>query len=218
MSDPVSPDAAPNAPAPTDDAATAEAATRRRLAWGYGGGGLLVVAAVVLAWWALANGSAGSAGSAASSASPSSSAVSAEPVHTAAGETSSPSAAAPQPGATSSPSAPPVDAAAPVAEDAPQPPRIDAFETVEASAACEDDRAATASLTFRWRTSDAQEIWIGEGTTDASAQPFAAVPASSEGYTDLAFACSNPEQLYTLTARGPGGTVSTSVTVVRALS
>ena len=193
------------------DAETVESTVRRRIVWGYVGGAALIVVAVLLAGWAIAEGAA--------PAGPVTSAPSSPPA------SSSPAGSAAASAAPSSDPASPT-AAPPAGDDAPggagtlettTAPVIDAFAVSTTSAECADDRSATAALIFTWSATGADEAWIGVGTTDASAVPFAAVPPSSEGYTGLGFACREEEQLYTLTVRGPGGTTSTSVTVARSL-
>jgi hypothetical protein len=192
------------------DAETIESTVRRRIVWGYVGGAALIVVAVLLAGWAIAEGAA--------PATPVTSAPSSPPASSPAG--SAAASVAP----SSDPASP--TAAPPAGDDAPEgagtletttAPVIDAFAVSTTSAECADDRSATAALVFTWSATGADEAWIAVGTTDASAVPSAAVPPSSEGYTGLAFACREEEQLYTLTVRGPGGTTSTSVTVARSL-
>ncbi len=194
-------------------AATVESTVRRRIVWGYVGGAALIVAAVVLAWWAIGN---GSTPAAPASSTPSSSTPSSSPAGSDAASSALPS------GPASSPTGPPADGDAPGSVGAPGPaestaPVIAAFAVSTTVAECADDRSATVPLAFTWTATGADEAWIGVGTTDASVVPSAAVPLSSDGYTELAFACGDEEQLYTLTVRGSGGTTSSSVLVTRSL-
>ncbi|MFL2000161.1 hypothetical protein [Microbacterium sp. A1-JK] len=200
----------PNDPA---GAETVESTVRRRIVWGYVGGAALIVVAVLLAWWAIANGAAPEAPAAATSASPT---ASSSPAGSDAASSALPS------GPASSPTGPPADGDAPGSVGAPGPaestaPVIAAFAVSTTVAECADDRSATVPLAFTWTATGADEAWIGVGTTDASVVPSAAVPLSSDGYTELAFACGDEEQLYTLTVRGASGTTSSSVLVTRSL-
>ena len=200
----------PNDPA---GAETVESTVRRRIVWGYVGGAALIVVAVLLAWWAIANGAAPEAPAAATSASPT---ASSSPAGSDAASSALPS------GPASSPTEPTADGDAPGSVGAPGPaestaPVIAAFAVSTTAAECADDRSATVPLAFTWTATGADEAWIGVGTTDASVVPSAAVPLSSDGYTELAFACGDEEQLYTLTVRGASGTTSSSVLVTRSL-
>jgi hypothetical protein len=196
---------------PAAEVEAVEASTRRRVRSGYMAGGALVLAAVLLGGWALANSPGAVQGEIATPAETSSTSPSATP-------NGSPSAT---PSASASTSAP-TDAVpgqtepSPAAEE-PALPVIEWFRAAEVEVACADDRTATVPLSFDWSSSGATDAWVGVGTTDASLQPLANVPPTADAYADVAFECANEEQLFTLTVRGPGGTVSSSVTVTRTL-
>lgn len=137
----------------------------------------------------------------------------------------SPSATSSASGSTSaSPSATssdePAASAAPTPTAAPSAPAqptatISSFAVTPEIAACPDERGSTAPLTFTWESSGGERAWIGVGTNDASAQPFAEVSLTSSGYTDVVYECRGAEQLFTLTVQGPDGSVSSSLSVVR---
>lgn len=112
-------------------------------------------------------------------------------------------------------------AAAPAESDAGHPaddhPVVRTF-AAPATVMCEDDRAASADLSFAWSIDGAERVWFGIDTSDAAAQPFAEVPADVDGYADAVYECRYPERLYTLTAvSSSGAKQSASVTVVREL-
>ncbi|MBB3157587.1 hypothetical protein FHS07_001271 [Microbacterium proteolyticum] len=96
-------------------------------------------------------------------------------------------------------------------------PVISAFSVEPAVAACPDDRASTLPLTFSWTSESAERAWIGVGTSDASAQPAAEVDLSSAGFSGLVFACSDADQVFTLTVQGATGTVSETISLTREL-
>ena len=96
-------------------------------------------------------------------------------------------------------------------------PVISAFSVEPAVAACPDDRASTVPLTFSWTTAGAERAWIGIATSDAAAQPAAEVDLTSAGFSELAFACSVADQVFTLTVQAAGGTVSETIAIPREL-
>lgn len=92
---------------------------------------------------------------------------------------------------------------------------ISAFAVEPTVAACPDDRASTVPLTFSWTSEGAERAWIGVATSDASVQPAAEVDLSSGGFSGLVFACSDADQVFTLTVQGAGGTVSETIAITR---
>jgi hypothetical protein len=130
-------------------------------------------------------------------------------VSTASSSPASEASTASAPASASAPSAPPsVPTEGPV---------ISAFSVEPTVAACPDDRASTVPLTFSWSSESAERAWIGVGTTDASAQPAAEVDLSSAGFSDLVFACSDADQVFTLTVQSGAGTVSETIAITREL-
>jgi len=119
-------------------------------------------------------------------------------------------------GATSSSESSPVVTAAPL-PDTGDAPAITTFSVSPATAECRDDRAGTVPLTFAWQSEGAVRAWIGVGTTDASAQPFAEVATTQSAYGDLSFACNTDRKVFTLTVEGDGGRTSRSIVVTRVL-
>lgn len=165
-------------------------------------GSALVLGGVALAIWAVTT-----TGSTAPEAQPTS------------GGTVSTASSPPAAGASSASA--PASAPAPVASTPPSVPTdgavISAFAVEPTVAACPDDRASTVPLTFSWTTERAERAWIGVGTTDASAQPAAEVDLDSTGFSDLVFACSDADQVFTLTVQGGAGTVSETIAITREL-
>jgi hypothetical protein len=125
--------------------------------------------------------------------------------------------------ASSSPAAEASSASAPASVASTPPsvptegPVISAFSVEPTVAACPDDRSSTVPLTFSWSSESAERAWIGVGTTDASAQPAAEVDLRSAGFSDLVFACSDADQVFTLTVQGAAGTVSETIAITREL-
>lgn len=163
-------------------------------------GSALVLGGVALAIWAVTT-----TGSTAPEAQPTSTGT----VSTASSSPASEASTASAPASASAPSAPPsVPTEGPV---------ISAFSVEPTVAACPDDRASTVPLTLSWSSESAERAWIGVGTTDASAQPAAEVDLSSAGFSDLVFACSDADQVFTLTVQGGAGTVSETIAITREL-
>ncbi|MEX0153498.1 hypothetical protein [Microbacterium sp. LMI1-1-1.1] len=192
-----------------EDAASPSPTRRRSL---IAVGGVLIAAGLVAGAWAVLGAGGGAplalatpgASSPAAGPSPSGTPVdSATP-----GESASPSTA---------PEAAPEAAAPPVAASAAAP-TIPVFEADTVAVSCPDERESTVPLTFRWSSDGAERAWIGIATSDASVQPFAEVPLTADGYTDIAYACRDADQVYTLTVQGSGGTTSSTVAVSRASS
>lgn len=187
-------------PEQTPDAAAPDAASplpRRRAVIAVGSA--LVVGGVALAVWAVA-----STGSTAPAAQPTSP-VTGSTASTAPSGASAAGSSVPAPAASTPPSA---------FEEGPM---ISAFSVEPTVAACPDDRASTVPLTFSWTSDGAERAWIGVGTSDASAQPAAEVDLSSDGFTGLAFACGDADQVFTLTVQGAGRTVSETIAMTREL-
>ncbi len=167
-------------------------------------GAALVVGGIALTVWALTT-----TGASAPQA-PSSSDVAVSPAPTTVTpSTSVPSTSSSAPSAPSAASTPP-----PAGSDVPV---IGAFAVVPTVAACPDDRASTVPLTFTWSSEGADRAWIGIGTTDASVQPAAEVDPNTSGFSGLTFACSDADEVFTLTVRGAGGTVSETIAITREL-
>jgi hypothetical protein len=191
----------PDDPSQTPDATVSDPASPRpprRAALAVGSA--LVLGGVALAIWAVTT-----TGSTAPEAQP----TSVGTVSTASSSPASEASTASAPASASAPSAPPsVPTEGPV---------ISAFSVEPTVAACPDDRASTVPLTFSWSSESAERAWIGVGTTDASAQPAAEVDLSSAGFSDLVFACSDADQVFTLTVQSGAGTVSETIAITREL-
>lgn len=190
----------PEDPAQTPDATAPDPASglaRRRAAIAIGSA--LVLGGIALAVWAVT-----ATGSTAPEAQPT------PPVSGSAASAASPGSSA----AASSASAP--VASTPPSASA-EGPVISAFSVEPTVAACPDDRASTVPLTFSWASEGAERAWIGVGTSDASAQPAAEVDLGTDGFSGLAFACSDADQVFTLTVQGAGGTVSETIAITREL-
>ncbi len=81
---------------------------------------------------------------------------------------------------------------------------------------CPDDTSSI-PLTFEWTSTGAEAAWIGVGTNDAKAEPFAAVDTSGV-FTDISYQCANPSEIYTVTLDDGAGTLThATVTLERAL-
>lgn len=116
--------------------------------------------------------------------------------------TTAPTPTAPLPSAISEPEAPALAI-----------PRITTFSVDPERVNCTDGVLAV-PLIFSWTTTDAEQVWIGVNTEDAEANPFALVNPRESEYTSISFKCGFAEGLiYTLTAKGAGGTVHASVIV-----
>ena len=189
----------PEDPSQTPDATASDAASpgpSRRAALVVGSA--LVLGGVALAIWAVTT-----TGSTAPEAQP-----------TSAGTVST---ASPSPAAEASSSSAPASAASTPPSVPTEGPIISAFSVEPTVAACPDDRASTVPLTFSWTSESAERAWIGLGTTDASAQPAAEVDLRSAGFSGLVFACSDADQVFTLTVQGVTGTVSETIAITREL-
>lgn len=82
---------------------------------------------------------------------------------------------------------------------------------------CDGDNLTT-PLEFTWTSDDAESAWIGEGTTDAKADPTAQVDPSGS-YSDFDFSCEVKSQVYTVTLESADGELtSQSVTLIRQLA
>lgn len=185
-----------NLPQTPDATAPDPASPRRRRRTAIAIGSALVVGGVALAVWAV------TATGTAAPETPSAPAVAASaPVPTSAAPVSSVPASV----ASTPPAASTAD------------PVISSFSVEPTVAACPDDRASTVPLTFSWTSEGAERAWIGVGTTDASAQPAAEVDLASGGFSGLAFACSDTDQVFTLTVQGGGATVSETIAITREL-
>jgi hypothetical protein len=165
-------------------------------------GSALVLGGVALAIWAVTT-----TGSTAPEAQPTSTGTVSTASSSPASEASSASASAPASASVAS-TPPSVPTEGPV---------ISAFSVEPTVAACPDDRSSTVPLTFSWSSESAERAWIGVGTTDASAQPAAEVDLSSAGFSDLVFACSDADQVFTLTVQSGAGTVSETIAITREL-
>lgn len=194
MNHPAGPPQTSDAPDASD---AASRSTRRRTAIVIGS--VLVIGGVALAVWTVTAG--GSSAPQPQQSAISSSSTSVAPPAAASSDAS--------PAPVSSASAPPsIPAGAPV---------IAEFFVEPTIAVCPDDRASTVPLTFSWTTEGADRAWIGVGTSDASAQPAAEVDLSARGFTGLTFACSDADQVFTLTVQGAGGTKSSTLAITREL-
>ena len=81
---------------------------------------------------------------------------------------------------------------------------------------CPDDTSSI-PLMFEWTSTSAEAAWIGVGTTDAKAEPFAEVDTSGV-FTDISYQCANPSEIYTVTLDDGAGTLThATVTLERAL-
>ena len=79
------------------------------------------------------------------------------------------------------------------------------------------DETSSIPLTFEWTSTGAEFAWIGVGTTDAKAEPFAEVDTSGV-FTDISYQCANASEIYTVTLDDGAGTLShATVTLERAL-
>lgn len=121
------------------------------------------------------------------------------------------------PVAETSPASPPASAASTPPTVSTGGPVISAFSVEPTVAACPDDRDSTVPLTFSWTSEGAERAWIGIATSDASVQPAAEVGLSSAGFSGLVFACSDADQVFTLTVQGAGDTVSETIAITREL-
>ena len=79
------------------------------------------------------------------------------------------------------------------------------------------DETSSIPLTFEWTSTGATAAWIGVGTNDAKAEPYAEVDTSGV-FTDISYQCSNPSEIYTVTLDDGAGTLThATVTLERAL-
>lgn len=79
------------------------------------------------------------------------------------------------------------------------------------------DETSSIPLTFEWTSTGADAAWIGVGTEDAKAQPFAQVDPSGV-FTGISYQCANPSEIYTVTLDDGAGTLThATVTLERAL-
>lgn len=128
-------------------------------------------------------------------------------------------AASPTPMASASARADPATEPAPTT--APAAPRgataITSFSVSPTTVECNDERTAPVPLSFSWVTTGAERVWIGVGTTDAAAQPFAEVATDASGYSDITFDCSALQKVFTLTVEAGGVRTSRTVVVEREL-
>ncbi|WP_285136665.1 hypothetical protein [Microbacterium sp. lyk4-40-TSB-66] len=192
MTHPVDPPQTPDATAPEPTSPR----SRRRAAIAIGSA--LALGGVALAIWAVA---------AAIPSSPDAQPAPAAPASVPATPTVASSAGASTP--ASAASTPP-----PASENAPV---IAGFSVSPTVAECPDDRDSTVPLTFSWTSEGADRAWIGIATSDASVQPTAEVETTAEGYADLLYACSDADQVFTLTVQGAGGTLSRTIAIARDL-
>ncbi len=100
-------------------------------------------------------------------------------------------------------------------QEVPAGPRITLFSG-PATALCLNEEAAPTDITLSWDSVGATQAWIGVATADAQAAPYQEVAPTGE--LTLGFPCSISAQDYTLTVVGDGGKVSSTITVVRALT
>jgi hypothetical protein len=132
---------------------------------------------------------------------------------------SSPRSTSPTPMASASARADPATEPAPTT--APAAPRgataITSFSVSPTTVECNDERTAPVPLSFSWVTTGAERVWIGVGTTDAAAQPFAEVATDASGYSDITFDCSALQKVFTLTVEAGGVRTSRTVVVEREL-
>lgn len=209
MTDPTpSPDSPAVDDSPETTAEDTESAVRRRRTL-LTVGALFVAGGLALGAWALTS---AATPVAAPTPSPSVPAVAAPSSSATATAPTDPSSA-PVDAATSTPVAS-VEPSDPVASDEGAP-SIPVFTVSPTDAACADEREAKVPLTFAWASEGADRAWIGVGTSDASAQPFAEVPPTADGYSAIAFACRDSDQVFTLTVQGPGGVLSSTIAVSR---
>ena len=79
------------------------------------------------------------------------------------------------------------------------------------------DETSSIPLTFEWTSTGAEAAWIGVGTNDAKAEPFAEVDTSGV-FTDISYQCANASEIYTVTLDDGAGTLThATVTLERAL-
>lgn len=143
--------------------------------------------------------------------------------------------ASPSPTVSTSPSATPTTSASPAptptptqTEPAPPPPdtsaTVTAFASTNQNVTCNASAPAGAPqyIGFSWSTTNAQQIYFGVDTNDASTAPlFDNLPPSGDtsnfpsGYDPFEYACFNASHTYTLTAVGSDGSKdSSTVTVI----
>lgn len=136
--------------------------------------------------------------------------------------------ASPSPSASTEPSASPTPSETPTSSPTPTPSasvspppaqgaEFTSFAPEDNSAVeCPDDTSSV-PLTFTWASTGAERAWIGVGTNDAQANPFAEVPTSGT-FEDISFQCSNASEVYTVTLDDGAGTLTNAtVTLVREL-
>jgi len=79
------------------------------------------------------------------------------------------------------------------------------------------DETSSIPLTFEWTSTGAEGAWIGVGTDDAKAAPFAEVDTSGV-FADISYQCANQSEIYTVTLDDGAGTLThATVTLERAL-
>jgi len=133
----------------------------------------------------------------------------------------------PTPTASESPSPTPTETPTPTptqTEPAPPPPStettVDSFTINPATVDCTDVDSVV--ITLQWSTSNANSVFFGVDTGDASTAPFFpdSLPASGtstndfpEGYRPFEYTCGNGSHQYTITAVSADGTASDSVSV-----
>lgn len=79
------------------------------------------------------------------------------------------------------------------------------------------DETSSIPLTFEWTSTGAEAAWIGVGTNDAKAEPFAEVDTSGV-FTGISYQCANASEIYTVTLDDGVGTLThATVTLERAL-
>lgn len=115
----------------------------------------------------------------------------------------------------------PAPAPAPEPESEPDPAqgaRFTSFAPEDSTAVSCPDESASVPLEFAWTSEGAQAAWIGVGTDDAKANPFAEVEPSGS-FSELAFDCAVESEFYTVTLDDGAGTIShATVTLLRELA
>jgi hypothetical protein len=182
---------------------------RRRRSLLGAGAALIVVGVALLAWLFLAGVGDRSIPSAASPAAVSAGSPTPSPVRGAV--TAPPPTAAPDADGGAQ-AAPPTAPAPPDAAAV-----ITSFTVTPTTVECPDERSGAVALSVSWATEGADRAWIGVGTTDAAAQPFAEVPTAAAGYSDLDFDCGVAQKLFTLTVEADGVRTSRTIAVDRQL-
>jgi hypothetical protein len=169
-------------------------------------GGALLIAIIVLLIVLLTGGS-GEATETLPSPSASESTPSPSPTPSASDETSP----TPTPAPSETEAAPPPPP--PPSND----PKIDSFKASTSTYVCSADDIAfvtTSEITLSWKTTNADQVFLGVGTNDASQEPYL-TDQPGDGNATLNISCpGNQTNKYTLTVIGNGHKVSKSVNVV----